>query len=65
MRQDMRDMWDVNAATVYDRPPAWNFGKLNEEERHKFYVKLSQMDDFRSFRDDLSNPQGDFTVTEG
>ncbi|VIO91848.1 glycosyl transferase, group 1 family protein [Brugia malayi] len=40
MRQDMFDAWDISAATVYDRPPAWSFRKLTDEERHKFLLKL-------------------------
>lgn len=40
MRQNMLDAWNISAATVYDRPPAWSFRKLTTEERHKFLLKL-------------------------
>ncbi|MCP9259293.1 Chitobiosyldiphosphodolichol beta-mannosyltransferase [Dirofilaria immitis] len=40
MRKDMFDSWDISAATVYDRPPAWSFRKLTDEERHKCLLKL-------------------------
>lgn len=67
MRQDMRDAWDVSAATLYDRPPTWSFGKLNDEERHKFYVKLVRNGmEFKAFRaENTSITSTDCNFAEG
>lgn len=67
MRQDMFDAWDISAATVYDRPPAWSFQKLNDEERHKFLLKLIDYgEEFELFKA-VSTPgfQRDFVFVEG
>uniref|UniRef100_A0A8R1TZH9 Glycos_transf_1 domain-containing protein n=1 Tax=Onchocerca volvulus TaxID=6282 RepID=A0A8R1TZH9_ONCVO len=66
MRQDMFDAWDISAATVYDRPPAWSFQKLNDEERHKFLLKLIDYgEEFELFKA-VSTPgfQRDFVFVE-
>ncbi|VDN02821.1 unnamed protein product [Thelazia callipaeda] len=53
MRRDMNDSWGISAATVYDRPPDWNFRKLKGEERHDFLLKLiSYGGEFETFRAD-------------
>ncbi|VDN33061.1 unnamed protein product [Gongylonema pulchrum] len=66
MRQDMRDAWDVSAATVYDKPPSWNFRKLNDEERHNFYVKLARYsEEFKTFRTDCSASSANGEFADG
>lgn len=67
MRQDMFDAWDISAATVYDRPPAWNFRKLTDEERHKFFLKLvSYNGEFEIFKAaNNSGLQRDCVLIEG
>lgn len=67
MRQDMFDAWEISAATVYDRPPAWNFRKLTDEERHKFLLKLIDYgEEFEIFKA-INNPslQRDCIFLEG
>uniref|UniRef100_A0A915PAY1 Glycosyl transferase family 1 domain-containing protein n=1 Tax=Setaria digitata TaxID=48799 RepID=A0A915PAY1_9BILA len=66
MRQDMFDAWDICAATVYDRPPSWNFRKLGDEDRHKFYLKLiEQGGEFEVFRAlNIPGSQGDCVSQE-
>jgi beta-1,4-mannosyltransferase len=41
MREDLRQRWGVVATTLYDRPPE-RFGSVDEEARHKIFLKLSQ-----------------------
>lgn len=67
MREDMRDAWAVHSATVYDRPPSWNFKKLNDEERHTLFLKLSQLGgDFKAFAwEDSKGALADEDITEG
>uniref|UniRef100_A0A915AKT8 Chitobiosyldiphosphodolichol beta-mannosyltransferase n=3 Tax=Parascaris univalens TaxID=6257 RepID=A0A915AKT8_PARUN len=66
MREDMRDAWAVHSATLYDRPPSWNFKKLNDEERHTLFLKLSQLGgDFRAFAwEDSKGTLADEDITE-
>ena len=40
MRHDLREQWKINALRLYDRPPAWKFKGLNDEEKHQFFRQL-------------------------
>ncbi|VDM40247.1 unnamed protein product [Toxocara canis] len=66
MREDMRDAWGVHSATLYDRPPAWKFKKLNDEERHVLFLKLAQFGgEFKPFAwEDSKGALADEDITE-
>lgn len=42
MRQHMRDEWEVQSATVYDKPPSWKFKVLDVEQRHQLFLRLAR-----------------------
>ncbi|KAK0420431.1 hypothetical protein QR680_014680 [Steinernema hermaphroditum] len=50
MKKDLAGAWGVNAVTLYDKAPAWNFKELSVEEKHVFFQKLITSDEFNVFR---------------
>lgn len=51
MRDDLKQRWDVNAITLYDRPPQ-RFKSVEENERHRIFLKLSKSYDvFKSMKE--------------
>lgn len=41
MKEDLKQRWDVTAATLYDRPPK-RFKSVDQNARHKIFHKLSE-----------------------
>jgi len=53
MRHDLKERWDINAITVHDKPPKWNFISMNCNERHELFHRLFSTASFAKYSQTL------------
>ncbi|KAI6176750.1 Chitobiosyldiphosphodolichol beta-mannosyltransferase [Aphelenchoides bicaudatus] len=57
MREDLKDRWEIEAITLHDKPPLWNFVKTNCKDRHELFHKLfANFEQYANTLDTLNGP---------
>ncbi|CAG4946334.1 unnamed protein product [Parnassius apollo] len=68
MKQDLSENWDINATVLYDRPPHI-FQPITLQEKHDWFLKLSQKYSEFSYNSEAENIENQmstaFTIIDG
>ncbi|CAD5216258.1 unnamed protein product [Bursaphelenchus okinawaensis] len=54
MRKDLKKRWGINALTLHDKPPLWNFVTLNLKQKHNLLYRLFQS---KAFTGEYTEPE--------
>ncbi|CAD5222080.1 unnamed protein product [Bursaphelenchus xylophilus] len=55
MRKDLKKRWGINALTLHDKPPMWNFMTVNTEQKHDLFYRLFSSGAFEGYFTDMDD----------